>query len=170
MTLINIHVKLVYALWWMAKFSNFHFLSTPYNERIAFRSSCPELATFQTMKCPSSTQRTIWLCPSSYTFSTENKIFITFSCFFCFLFLQLTYVINKEHTGIFCSVFSIENILVRIQIPCLIILKLRIIKVLFKHNLPFLYKSGNFTSKFDLIFNKITKTVSRDWIRLISSC
>jgi hypothetical protein len=58
---------------------------------------------------------------------------------------------NNEHTGIFCTVFPMENILARIQIPCLIILKLRIIKVLFKHNLPFLYKSGNFTSKFDLI-------------------
>ncbi len=82
------------------------------------------------------------------------KIFITFSCFFafyyCSLYIKLTYVMNNEHTGIYCPVFPIENILVRIQIPCLIILKLRIIKVLLKHNLPFLYKSGNFYKQ-DLI-------------------
>jgi hypothetical protein len=149
----------------MAHFSNSHFLSTPYMERIAFRSSCPELATFQTMKCPSSTQRTIWLCPSSYTYSTENKN-ITFSCS---LYIKLTYVMNNEHTGIFCSVFPIENILVRIQIPCLIILKLRIIKVLLKHNLPFLYISGNFTSKFYLIkLQRLSQEIEADFVLLDS--
>ncbi len=76
---------------------------------------------------------------------------------------------NNEHTGIFCSVFPIENILVRIQIPCLIILKLRIIKVLLKHNLPFLYISGNFTSKFYLIkLQRLSQEIEADFVLLDS--